>query len=745
MESATCLFILTLLTTIVGKTVHYTDRNLTQVPIDAITPDVYSVKLSNNKISHLDSFNSTPYIRYLFIDNNRVNNLFPQTFQRLDKLRILDLDRNYIVILRDFIFSDLSALLDLFLSNNLISAVSERAFYGLASLEFLELSGNRLSSVPMQAIKLISSKQLLSVLLRVNNISHIPQDLKSAHPSTTYQLQGNPLHCSDAQGSHDDEFNIANMDKWPIITPYIINTEHNRTFVERHFLLKSHYKNFAVVPTTFYATDHISFLLPFFIYDDLVDSFFWNTPTGRHLVKPATKPFVVEDFTAEDSGMYTNEASRQGSTNTFYSDLLLCLIHRLKETKEKNTTMSPSDDFLQQRKNNTDTCSGSTNQSCCSYWLVFKSSFYKKFCVDGNTNSGEKHIVLALALLGLFSLGVLSHIALFRWRKQQPRREHISTASTTLHIGVQAMAVCIPHHNLLELTDHSREEESSQNTFPLRRLRSIEVNRSAMTMGATQYTSSFRCVAEARQADTDGTTEAQVHHYDNDDASDADEEEQYHQYASAAPPPLPVYEDTASKVLVEEESDQPAFHVGSTETGEEEMPYGVAAANSLYQRDTAPNHRGLTSEHACSSSSNNCAIEGNQMEESFHVVAEANSLYHQDATANRRTLTGEHACNASANYCAIEGNQLEESFHVAAEANTLYHQNTTANFTTFTREYAGRTTAYDSAADPIQTETVVTAMYIQQTAITRDVTITSNRESVEDFGILYGSGAATVE
>eukprot|EP00058_Branchiostoma_floridae_P020868 XP_002606358.1 hypothetical protein BRAFLDRAFT_67601 [Branchiostoma floridae] len=662
MEPATSFFILTLLTTTVGKTVHYTDRNLTQVPIDAITPDVNSVKLSNNKISHLGSFNTTPYIRFLFVDNNQVKELFPQTFNGLGELRILDLDRNYIVSLRDFIFSDLAALLDLFLSNNIISAVSERAFHGLASLEFLELSGNRLSSVPMQAIKLIPSKQLL-VALVVNNISQIPQDLKSAHPSATYLLQGNPLRCPDVLVSHDDKFNIENMDKWPLITPYIIlNTEHNRTFVERSFLLKRRYQNAGVVPTALYVPEHMSFDLPLLVTPKLVDFYFWNTPTGRYFIKPATKTHEVEDFTAEDSGMYTSEltVSRPGKTQTFYNDLLMCLIPRPKETQQQNTKMSPSDDFLPKSQNITYNCSGSTNQSCCSYWLVFKPSLHQKFCVVGNTdNSQGKHIVLVIVLVCLFiSLVVLSNTALFCWRKRQTEGQNISTVSTTLHIGVQAMAVCIPHHNLLRFTDQSTEGESKPNAFPLKRLQSRETHLSAMTMGVTQYSS--HCVTEARQADTDGTTEAQVHHYDNDDALDADEEVQYHQYASAAPPPLPVCEETVAQGI-EAVSEQPAFHLGNTETGEEEMPYGVAAANSLYQRDTALNSRARTSEHACSASANDCVVEGDQAEERFHAVAEANTLYHRDTAANCRTLyTREHAGSTATNGTeAADPNQTE--------------------------------------------------------------------------------------
>ncbi|CAH1226414.1 SLIT1 [Branchiostoma lanceolatum] len=420
MESATSFFLLTLLTTSVGKTVDYTGRNSTHVPIDSIAPDTYTVKLSDNRISHLGSFNTTPYIRYLYIDNNRINNFSAQTFQRLRELRVLDLDRNYIASLRDFVFSDLTALWNLYLSNNLISAISERAFHGLASLEFLELSGNRLSVVPMQAIRLIPSKQLLLVSLMVNSISQIPGDLTSAHPSASYLFQGNPLRCPDEQDGQ---------------------------------------------------------------------SYFWNTPTGRHMVESVTTALGVEDFTVEDSGMYRSEIRRPGKTKTYHVDLLLCFNRQPQEKQEQTTTMSPSDNFSPQ----------ATDQST----------------------------------------------------KQSHRTFNIAH-------GVQAMAVCIPLHNLSELTGHWTEEDLNPNAFPLRRLRSRESRWSAMKTGDTIY--SGHCGAEAHPADAVGTTEAQVHHYDNDDASNADEEVQYHLYASAEPP-LPVYEEAAAHAVECVDADVLEYHL----------------------------------------------------------------------------------------------------------------------------------------------------------------------------------------
>ncbi|XP_019618295.1 PREDICTED: amphoterin-induced protein 3-like [Branchiostoma belcheri] len=196
MESLSIVIIFTSLAVSLGKVIDFTGQNLTSVPIESITPDTYILKLSNNKINHLGSFNQAPEIRYLYVDNNKINSIFPQTFQGLRELVYLDADRNDIASLRRFTFSTLKTLTNLILSHNYISHMSEHAFRGLESLEFLELSGNRLSVFPMRAIKLIPSKHLYVVMLRLNNISHIPKDIKTLRPGeTSYDLRGNPLSC----------------------------------------------------------------------------------------------------------------------------------------------------------------------------------------------------------------------------------------------------------------------------------------------------------------------------------------------------------------------------------------------------------------------------------------------------------------------------------------------------------------------------------------------------------------------
>eukprot|EP00058_Branchiostoma_floridae_P026581 XP_002612072.1 hypothetical protein BRAFLDRAFT_94160 [Branchiostoma floridae] len=615
MELMTSFFIiLTLLTTTVGNTVDFTGRNLTHVPMDSFAPNadtVMVVKLSDNKITNLGSFNTTPHIRYLFIDNNKVNNLSPRTFQGLCELRVLNLNRNDIVSLRDFIFSDLTALWNLLLSNNLISAISERAFHGLASLQFLGLAGNRLSVFPAQAIGLIPSKQLLLVSLMVNSISQIPGDIKSAHPSASYQLQGNPLRCPDKQVVREDVINVADIDSWPMITPYVIDTdpELKRSFLTQVFFIKHRHKYFGILPSTYFVTEHLNVVLPLPISPDpQVERYTWNTPTGRHVVWPLTAVLKIEDFRVRHSGRYTSEIV--SGTKSYHCDLLLCLDLQPKE-EQGTVSPPPSDNFSPRRiENVTDICEGSTNKSCCPYWSIFKPSFHQKFCAIPNSQEKPSVTFIIPTIIVVAILIILFPTALVFLRKREARRENNRPAT------------------------ESTEMESDPNAFPLRRLRSLDSHRTEAKRR------SFHCASEALQADTVGTTEAQVHHYDIADASDADEEGLHHS-PCATPPHLPVREETAVHTGPEGSSEQPAVQIGNVATGEEIMPYGEAAENSLYQRDSDFSSGTLmASAHASSTSTaavNPYGIDATVLEEGLYLAAEA----HAHADYQRETVTTE--------------------------------------------------------------------------------------------------------
>ncbi|XP_078684661.1 uncharacterized protein LOC144918080 [Branchiostoma floridae x Branchiostoma belcheri] len=684
----TSLFVLTVLSTAVGKTVDYTGRNLMQVPTDAITSDAHTVRLSHNKISHLGSgFTSAPYIRYLFIDDNRVNNLSPQNFQPLRELLFLDLDRNFIVTLHNFTFSALATLLDLILSNNLISAVSPRAFHGMTSLQFLELSGNRLSVVPAQAVCLIPSERLLLVLLMLNNISQIPRDIASIRPSASYALQGNPLRCPDEKLNSSREDVIENMPSWPPMWSYVVDTlEGGRRFTGKFFFIKDRHEHFGVAPKTFYVKEHLSLHLPEVPAGKYADyPAAWITPTGRRWVLPG-KMLPVEDFTAADSGLYTCVRDIPGSTKSVRIDLLLCLHRPAEDGQKPEKTTSPSEDFSPQDHKNSrdDICEGSqANQSCCFNGSRSPSFHLPEFCDAGSTNSDSEAkptpLLLILVIAAVIVATLVMLFDVFLWRKRRGRsRENGGTARAALRgAEARAMAISIPLHRLTRLTEHSMEGEP--NASSLTHLRGTELW-AAMKLGTTRYTSSLHRVAGTPPADTIGTTEAQVHHYENDD--DAAEEVECHEYASAAPPPLPGDEESAvdgeDTGLPEGLSEQPAFQIGE----DLEMPYGVAATNTLYQGGgTAPNPSSsvLTDEHTSSSndladSATYSATDDNPVEaqtvttdlyrqqtaHTEHIAAEANTLYRRDTAPNRIPLTSEHAhTGTEATYGATDDNRKE--------------------------------------------------------------------------------------
>ncbi|XP_019622346.1 PREDICTED: uncharacterized protein LOC109468546 [Branchiostoma belcheri] len=656
MNSVAPLVLLTVLTTAVGRSVDFTGRNLTHVPTNAIASDAHTVRLSHNRISRLGSgFSSAPHIRYLLIDDNRVNNLSPQTFQPLRDLLVLDLDRNWVVSLRDFTFSTLAALSDLILSNNLISAVSPRAFHGLAGLQFLELSGNRLAAVPAQAVRLIPSERLSLVALTVNNISRIPGDIASLRPPASYRLQGNPLRCpEDENSSRTDVTYLENRPRWPVMQSYAVTTEGVREFAGKFFFIKRRHEHFGVAPNIFYVPDGHHIILPQVPVHMRLDHFFWVTPRGRHRV-PAGKTLTIPSFTAADSGLYTCVRGVPGTNTTGRIDMLLCIDRPAGGGHERETTAAPPPEDSsppQGGKNGRDACAGSTNQPCC-FNGTSSTPFRPDFCDDGSNNSDSqaKPTPLFIAAVIVAMLVLFFPAAVLRWRKRGRSGENAATtAGATLRAGAQA----IPLHPL---------PKPEENASPFAHLRGTELW-AAMKLGATQY--SLHRVAGAPPADTIGTTEAQVHHYEN---ADADE------YASAAPPPLPGDEETAAEPVntaVSEELPEPsAFESGDTEIGEEdlEMPYGIAAANALYQRGgTVPNTctstSDLTNEHTSSAdlaeAATYSATDANQTQPSVaglyrqqnahveQIAAEANTLYqhaegalwHQMCPGSRLQLQG---------------------------------------------------------------------------------------------------------
>ncbi|KAI8486795.1 hypothetical protein Bbelb_355430 [Branchiostoma belcheri] len=132
------------------------------------------------------------------------------------------------------------------------------------------------------------------------------------------------------------------------------------------------------------------------------------------------------------------------------------------------------------------------------------------------------------------------------WRKwSSANQNNTNTSRATLHVGAQAMIVCFPA--ILNIADNYAKEELDPNTFSLRRFQSHE-------------TTSVAIIEEARSctaADTAITTQAEIHQYSNVDTSGDS---------------------------------------GDAESNEEEMLYGIATANSVYE-DTNLNQSNSTSHY----------------------------------------------------------------------------------------------------------------------------------------------------
>ncbi|KAI8498444.1 hypothetical protein Bbelb_236460 [Branchiostoma belcheri] len=532
MNALICFILLTSCTTTACgwslKTYDFTGRDLTHVPTHNITPDTHTLKLSDNDITDLGSFNTTyNNLRFLFISNNKVKEISPLTFRGLRELVLLDLDQNYVDSLHDFIFSTLESLTDLVLSNNLISVVSENAFCGLASLEFLELSGNRISVFPVQAFKLIPSKDLKLVLLRANNISKM-YATRLAHPNTTFDVQGNPLQCPDGpicvadyNSEHTPTIREDNGVRLSVYT--MIHTAHSRPFIKKAVFIKSRYKYMGVLPLMLCVLENIPIRLPAPAGSlPASSSFYWNTPRGCYGLKSIRDSYVIKNFTAKDAGVYSLVADR-GSVKLKY-DLVLCTIqHPDKKSKRKR----PKTENVPV-KNNTDICLRSKNQSS-----VSSESLDRELCARGNVTSetDKTHkpntvFIISVTVTAVLSMVCLGAIVFWMKHRQASRDNSHAAASASVRVGLQAMVVAISVDNV-----------DNPNTGLSRYLQGTE---------AAQSTTGPQCAAEPATA---GLTQAEVHHYCKDDTSTHSEDPSddgevlKHQYASAAPPPEPLYDD----------------------------------------------------------------------------------------------------------------------------------------------------------------------------------------------------------
>eukprot|EP00058_Branchiostoma_floridae_P013856 XP_002599344.1 hypothetical protein BRAFLDRAFT_64303 [Branchiostoma floridae] len=270
------------------------------------------------------------------------------------------------------------------------------------------------------------------------------------------------------------------------------------------------------------------------------------------------EPFAIKNFTAKDAGVYTCVVDK-GSFKKKY-EVMFCMIPKPQNDKKHQPNLENAP-----VKNNTIISVTSPNQS-----LIPSGSPDQKF--SGPNSAYILPITVANILVAMLLAAVF-----FLMKKRATR----NTAGAAVQVGLEAMAARNPVNAMVDVVE---EEENTDANLPQSLPRD-----ETQSATATEATGTCQCVTET---DTTHTTEADIHVYSNDDTSadsDEDEEAPHHQYASAAPPPVPDIDDddgnpgqetagySTTEMVQEEHS------TSQNESGDEDKPYGIAAANVVYQ------------------------------------------------------------------------------------------------------------------------------------------------------------------
>uniref|UniRef100_A0A8C9AVJ5 Leucine-rich repeat-containing protein 24 n=1 Tax=Prolemur simus TaxID=1328070 RepID=A0A8C9AVJ5_PROSS len=147
------------------QTLFLQDNNISRLEPDTLAPlaALRRLYLHNNSLRALESgaFRAQPRLLELALTGNRLRGLRGGAFAGLAQLRILYLAGNQLVQLLDFTFSHLPRLQELHLQENNIELLEDQALAGLSSLALLDLSRNQLGTISQEALQPLASLQVL--------------------------------------------------------------------------------------------------------------------------------------------------------------------------------------------------------------------------------------------------------------------------------------------------------------------------------------------------------------------------------------------------------------------------------------------------------------------------------------------------------------------------------------------------------------------------------------------------------
>ncbi|KAI4498460.1 hypothetical protein M0802_006395 [Mischocyttarus mexicanus] len=112
-------------------------------------PELERVDLSHNNIKVLiDTFNATPSLKYLDLNDNVIYSLSSTLFHQLENLVYLDLGYNFINNIYESTFNKLISLKNLSLRGNRMEDLPKKLFRELKKLETIDMSYNTFFNVP---------------------------------------------------------------------------------------------------------------------------------------------------------------------------------------------------------------------------------------------------------------------------------------------------------------------------------------------------------------------------------------------------------------------------------------------------------------------------------------------------------------------------------------------------------------------------------------------------------------------
>jgi preprotein translocase subunit Sec61beta len=155
-----------------------------------------TVDFSRNRLSKVEPLDRLPYLQYLNLSSNRIEELHNESFAGLEHLRILDLGSNNISKIDPETFSTVINLKEVILADNKLTKLPNNMFLLQSVLVAIDLAHNHLTTFDFSTVG--NTEDLKSINLACNNIQSL-QNLTILGPYKTIDVTDNQWNCLYAQ------------------------------------------------------------------------------------------------------------------------------------------------------------------------------------------------------------------------------------------------------------------------------------------------------------------------------------------------------------------------------------------------------------------------------------------------------------------------------------------------------------------------------------------------------------------